>query len=1001
MGQVFLCHDTNLDVDVAIKVLPPDVAADEHALEEIRKEARVSAKLRECPGIIVLYGFETHGETSYLVMEFAPGRSLRDRLKERKVLPEKECRKIGLEILRALAHAHQRKVLHRDIKPANVLFDRSGRAKVADFGLAKVLAETSTRKSLRQVAGTPSYIPPEVIRQKQADGRADLYSLGCMLYEMAVGEPPFEGSITEVLTAKLAAADTAPDPRAARPELSEAFAAVVMKLIALEPGDRYRDAETAFKALRGTVSAAGAQEDSVPDLPPPRRSRMLILAAVGAVVALLVAGLAFAILGGGNGTEPAQEPLAGGTGAPPAEPPTEPPVELTGVEPPDVEAGVEPGEAPEPPPPTVVTGILVLTDPPGARVSVDGVDRGVAGEEGLLLTDLASGIPMTISLTHRMCQPSEKTGVVWTEGERKELRLTLVRKGGELYLEKGVPGAAVMAKREGAAPRDLTLAQDGSLGPVWFEFGTYELIISKRGYHTRSQMVRVEVGKKTTIDAGLVEKDGLLTVHSEPTGAKVYAGETLLGTTPLEKLEIRPGRYEIRLDHPGRDLHVLPGEIEVRGERHVDLGTAILPPLAILDLAGLPEGVTALIDGEPVSGTLELRSGAVKIVLEREKHRPQSIEVILISGEVTVPHVGEWELNPGHLDLTGLPEGVDVLVDGRLVDGTSAPVEVSAGPHRVDLYRKDYRPVRREVSVEPEATVVPSVSRWVRKMYRPLIRNLAPPPERDLTGTALPQGILLRERRIYWEKDDAEMVVVPAGEFVMGSDSAGGSERPAHRVFVSAFLMDRHEVTNEQFERFIKETDHSTYAEGRSWGDWRHPGGRGTSFRGKERHPVVHISYGDAAAYAKWAGKRLPTEAEFEKALRGGHAGRIYPWGDEKPEGWIGNLPDRSLSTSVPRFEEYDDGSEDGTVVGTYEPNGFGLFDLSGNVSEWCSDWFGAYPKGTQKDPRGPAKGTLNITRGGSWAEKADDCRCAARIQRRKNFHSIYTGFRCVVSLPR
>ncbi len=225
----------------------------------------------------------------------------------------------------------------------------------------------------------------------------------------------------------------------------------------------------------------------------------------------------------------------------------------------------------------------------------------------------------------------------------------------------------------------------------------------------------------------------------------------------------------------------------------------------------------------------------------------------------------------------------------------------------------------------------------------------------------------------------AGMVWIPAGEFWMGSDAPNFPDaRPWHRVRLSGFWIDRTTVTNEQFARFVAATHYVTVAERKpraedypdaspemlvagsvvftapdhpvplnnqmQWwryvpgADWRHPEGSGSSIRGREQHPVVHIAYDDALAYAHWAGKRLPTEAEFEYAERGGLDRKPYAWGDQfKPGGkpmantFQGHFPDRNTA---------EDGYAGTAPVGSFPANGYGLYDMSGNVWEWTSDWY-------------------------------------------------------------
>jgi len=224
----------------------------------------------------------------------------------------------------------------------------------------------------------------------------------------------------------------------------------------------------------------------------------------------------------------------------------------------------------------------------------------------------------------------------------------------------------------------------------------------------------------------------------------------------------------------------------------------------------------------------------------------------------------------------------------------------------------------------------------------------------------------------------ADMIWIPGGAFGMGSEDFYPEERPVHEVTVDGFWMDRYEVTNEQFARFVKATGYVTLAERPlnaadypgapvenlvpgsmvfwkrsgpvdlhnyvNWWrwtpgtSWRRPVGPESTIEGIEQHPVVHVAYEDAEAYARWTGKELPTEAEWEFAARGGLEAARFPWGDEEfPNGkpmvnsWQGEFPWQNLLT---------DGYEGTSPVGSFPPNGYGLYDMAGNVWEWTSDWY-------------------------------------------------------------
>ncbi|MFA4880974.1 MAG: formylglycine-generating enzyme family protein [Candidatus Doudnabacteria bacterium] len=189
--------------------------------------------------------------------------------------------------------------------------------------------------------------------------------------------------------------------------------------------------------------------------------------------------------------------------------------------------------------------------------------------------------------------------------------------------------------------------------------------------------------------------------------------------------------------------------------------------------------------------------------------------------------------------------------------------------------------------------------------------------------------------------DGAPMVLIPAGEFQMGSDE-NESEKPVHTVYLDAFYMDKYEVTNAQYQKFVQATSHEDKNRKEIIESW------GERLNGDDQ-PVVFVSWEDANAYAKWAGKRLPTKAEWEKAARGGLVGKRYVWGDEwPPPPRAGNFRDESYHRDELYREKidtkffilgYDDGYTLTAPVGSFTPNGYGLYDMVGNVAEWCADW--------------------------------------------------------------
>lgn len=285
--------------------------------------------------------------------------------------------------------------------------------------------------------------------------------------------------------------------------------------------------------------------------------------------------------------------------------------------------------------------------------------------------------------------------------------------------------------------------------------------------------------------------------------------------------------------------------------------------------------------------------------------------------------------------------------------------------------------------------------------------------------------------------DSAGMVLIPAGSFLMGNDASnafpGDGEGPVRSVFVSDFLIDSTAVRNADFAAFADATGYRTDAERFGWSfvfagllhqrdhsrvmngsvpgapwwvgvqsaQWRHPFGPSSDLDGLDDHPVVHVSWNDAAEYARWAGKRLPTEAEWEKSCRGGLEQAVFPWGDElEPDGrhrmnvWQGEFPAHNRGT---------DGYLATAPVDAFDPNGFGLYNTTGNVWEWVQDYFSDRwhardcPE-TRRDPQGPTDGGTRVLRGGSHLCHHTYCnryRTAGRTSNTADSSTGHMGFRC------
>ena len=276
-----------------------------------------------------------------------------------------------------------------------------------------------------------------------------------------------------------------------------------------------------------------------------------------------------------------------------------------------------------------------------------------------------------------------------------------------------------------------------------------------------------------------------------------------------------------------------------------------------------------------------------------------------------------------------------------------------------------------------------------------------------------------------------EPFLLEGGDFLMGNAGAyaypDDGEGPVRRIRLDAFRIDPCAVSNAEFGRFAEETGHVTEAEALGWSfvfagllpddfpdtrgvahapwwrevelaDWRHPEGPQSDLAGRGEHPAVHVSWNDAQAYCDWSDKRLPSEAEWEYAARGGLSGKVFPWGDELEPGgehrmnvWQGAFPGENT---------VGDGFYGTCPVEAFAPNGFGLHNMTGNVWEWCSDWFHPdfHTRDRRTNPQGPRRGTNRSTRGGSYLCHHSYCRryrVAARNSLEPGSTTGNTGFRC------
>jgi formylglycine-generating enzyme required for sulfatase activity len=471
------------------------------------------------------------------------------------------------------------------------------------------------------------------------------------------------------------------------------------------------------------------------------------------------------------------------------------------------------------------------------------------------------------------------------------------------------------------------------------------------------------------------------------------------------------------------------GLAQVDAPRGTLIAYATAPGKVAADGTGANSPYTAALvkhlpaPGVPIEGVFKR---VRRDVLEGTRGQQEPWEASSLTGDFVFVPAGAAAPRPAVAALppSSATAGIKVREEPRALLGTVsvtspvAGVEVWLGEQRLGVTREGAALVAEKVPAGTYAL------RAARKGYRDWQRQVQVEANQRAETLIDIEPLRREPPKVVRGEDGAEMVLVPAGEFWMGSEPAetaraaevcrkGGSteaqctqwlerEVPRHRVRLDAFHIDRLEVTNALFERFVRATGHRTLAEARGTGgrwetrdrtgqavqlpglSWRTPSPGGAA--AEPQHPVVQVTWADAQAYCRWAGKRLPTEAEWEKAARGPD-GRRYPWGDDL------DLRRANAAYTVKTTRP----------VGSYAAGAspYDVLDMAGNVAEWVADWYdqGYYATSPAANPAGPPTGTQRVMRGGSWVNASFTLRGAYRMLSTPDGRTDYMGFRCARAL--
>jgi len=926
------------------------------AMDCLKQEAQFQHEL-DHPNIVKTIGLNTQNDPPYFIMEYVEGKNLRQLMLDDGILPPPYAIDIAVQVCEALAFAHGKGIIHKDIKPENILVEKKkidiskkGKAllhyvKLTDLGLGTfparhqseiLISEHARTSGVRILSGTLFYMAPEqMVPGRQVDARVDVYSVGVVLYEMLTGELPLGMDL----------------PSELNPVVTPELDVICKRALSIDRDVRYQsardlaaDLQKAKEALLIKLVSSGAPTLEMTGQGESRRltPRAVPLPAVPNTVlststrrrwasglewgfALFVVAL-LATCGYGfhrirhavqerNLREREVEEVAVLLGGPLSvdSKPAEAEVWLD-----DRRIGIAP-----------------------VRINALGFDRH------------------TIRLVREFYQPRELSLLPRTVEGRRCFAVVDRATQKELGVRECTTGLALegieLARQKGnviiTSPRleKVSVYVDGNFyGVTPFEdsldAGVHQFTLSKEGFVDLSFYEKVEGGARwekpfSLLPQGAAEPaalPGKVSVHltSAPSGATVFVNDEERGQTPLD-LDVLPGKYELRLTKKYHEARMVTLTVDSPASREYELAKVH----ARVAFESEPQGATVYVDGAKV-GTTPISVEAVdggphraRFVLDGYFDQSASFEILSRDAMERPIKATLQKIPPARVMVESEIGGADAFLDGKALGRLPvAPRSVESGTHKIRVLG-----VERIVTLEAGA-----------------------------------------EHRVFFSAKDLEMVRVPEGEFTYGSATPNPGEVSARSEKTGPYFIDRFEVTNEQYSLFTAymaaTNDHSRCHPDEDAGtkqrNHRSAFANDAIYNGA-KHPVVGVTWYDAFAYAAWAGKRLPTEREWEKAARG-KTGWTYPWGND----W--DLNEKRCNSSG-RADGYEFTAPVGACPGV-SPSG--CYDMVGNVSEWCSEDY-------------PGKSPSKVIRGGCFRDK-EWVTTTSRWYERPDANTATVGFRCV-----
>jgi len=893
MGIVHKAHDTEMEINVAIKMLPKHLAQDPRSVQMLKREALASMKLSH-PNILRLHHLEEDPEGKFLIMEFVDGKNLTQILDDspNHKLKKEDVIRYGIEACKALEYAHQKKVLHRDIEPSNMMVDSDGTLKIADFGIARIMKDSHTRHTGTVTSGTLLYMSPEQIQGERSDAQSDIYSLGISLYELLNGEVPFRsGDITHQHLHKK------PMPIDGVPAWLNR---VILKCLEKKPEDRYQNAGELLDALEsGRASTRSGTKAG---------NRKVVPVLVALLIVAVLAGIGYGVYR--KNLSSSREPVTTGQQEQLQPVPIVPPEEKRAL----AEKSSEKIEIP-----------------------VSSKPAETAGEKSVEKPGLEPHVfsPEPVS-TGRQDQPQTAPITSYTAKSASSEKI-------ESPVSSRPAGTAPKKPAEKPKP-DITVAQ---------------VVSSKIGAEEARRLAKAAGSEEWSESTWL-------------TAEKQYHRAVEFDNRRESKLALEAYRKATATYEEAEDAST---------ERLLAKSSAKTARTA------MKQAKTEAVDVDA-----SIHASQLWLAGEQEKGKADDFLVrkTFESAEASYKNAKENYLKARDLAKAELKK-----IDQKQKEKAEADQAMAETKEAIALADKKHaRRYVKETYLKAEQSFAQANEKYqaedfagAARLYKEATDDYmasAEEAKKGIIGVAVRKTISSADiaKEKYVEARDlakarmARMALIPAGEFMMGSPAEEGEndEHPQHQVSVETFYMDKYEVTVGEYKKFIGETGHRPLSHEVS------------VYSPRNKYPVVGVSWKDATAYAEWIGKRLPTEAEWEYACRSGTSTKY-------------NL---GKSISDDDANSYKKGGKDRWAktapVGSFAPNAWGVFDMHGNVSEWCSDWYdkNSYSNSPSDNPQGPTTGQHRVIRGGTWDDIVHNLRSADRNKLSPTKTSFRVGFRCV-----